>query len=171
MSLAPYNAAFLPPGMGTIMSSAEEDNSGLFYGPNLTPRYLTYAVVDGASRDAGNTGFTTVLRPGLVMAQVTTGGKWKPFVSGASDGTQFARGILTAFGLSTQLGGVDTDRWLATILVGNACVNPEALCLNTTAAYGLIRTGIGLAVRKHLMYTIQMSDDFMNDLTIPLTGR
>jgi hypothetical protein len=150
--------------------TAETDLSDIVYGPLWNCVYLNYAVVDGSSRDNGNTGNTTVLRPGLIMAKVSATGKWKPFVSGAGDGTQLARGILLSFGLNTQVNGADADRYLATILV-RGIVNPEALCLNTTAAYGLARSGIGLAVRKHLMYSILMSDDFENDLTIPLSGR
>lgn len=170
MSLAPYQGMMLPPGMLSEVYTAETDLSDIIYGPLWNCLYLNYAVVDGASRDNGNTGNTTVLRPGLIMSRVTATGKWRPFVSGASDGTQFARGILLSFGLNTQLASGDADRYLATILV-RGVVNPEALCLNTTAAYGLARTGVGLTVRRHLMYTIQMSDDFENDLTIPLSGR
>ncbi len=170
MSIAPYQGMSLSPGMLAPVFTTETDNSDIIYGPLWNCVYLNYAVVDGSSRDAGNTGNTTVLRPGLIMAKVTATGKWKPFVSGASDGTQLARGILLAFGLNTQMNGTDQDRYLATILV-RGIVNPQALCLNTTEAYGLARTSVGLAVRKHLMYTIQMSDDFENDLTIPLSGR
>jgi len=170
MPLASYQGMFLTPGMLSETYTTETDLSDIIYGPLWNCVYLNYAVVDGASRDAGNTNNTTVLRPGLIMAKVTSTGKWKPFVSGASDGTQLARGILLAFGLNTQMDGADADRYLATILV-RGIVNPSGLCLNTTTAYGLARTSVGLAVRKHLQYNLMMSDDFEGDLTIPLSGR
>jgi len=170
MPLGPYQGMFLTPGMSAETYSAETDLSEIVYGPLWNCVYLNYAVVDGASRDAGNTGYTTVLRPGLIMAKVTATGKWKPFVSGASDGTELARGILLAFGLNTQMDGADADRFLATILV-KGIVNPSGLCLNTTAAYGLARSSVGLAVRKHFKYNLTMSDDFEGDLVEALSGR
>jgi len=171
MTLAPYQGMNLVPGMGVEQFSAEYDNAGLIYGPPHLGFFLTYAVIDGSSRDTGNTNNTSVLRPGLVMAQLTASPlKWKPFVSGASDGTQYARGILMEFGVNTQMDGADADRLVATILVvGN--VNPEAVCLASTAGYGLAQSGVGLAVRKHLKYNIRMSDDFVGNLVEALSGR
>lgn len=170
MTLAPYQGMNLVPGVGTEVFSAEHDVSDIVYGPLTNCLYLTNCLISGASRDAGNTGNTTVLRPGLVMGIITASGKWAQFTSGAVDGTQYARGILLHMGLNTQLGGADADRWVATILV-RGVVNPSGICLASTAGYGLARASVGLEVRKHLMYAIQMSDDFMNDLTIPLSGR
>lgn len=170
MPLAPYQGLLLSPGMLAETYSAEHDLADIIYGPMHLCLHLNHAVVDGASRDTGNTGHTTVLRPGLIMAKVTASGKWKPFVSGASDGTQYARGILLAFGLNTQYDGADADRYLASILVkGN--VRPEGCVLNTSTTYGLARTSVGLAVRKHLRYNITFSDDFEQDLAEPLSGR
>jgi hypothetical protein len=171
MSLGLYQGQLLTPGMGTELFTADTDNAAILYGGSglYTPIYLTYAVVSGAARDAGNTP-TDVLRPGCIMGIITASGKWAQFTSGASDGTQYARGILTALGLSTQQDGSNADKFLATILVGGI-VNPEALCLASTAGYGLPRTSVGLAVRKHFLYAIRMSDDWMNDLTVPLSGR
>jgi hypothetical protein len=155
--------------MGAEAFSAEHDLADIIYGPVHLCLFLTHAVVDGASVDTNNDP-TTVLRPGLIMAQVTTTQKWKPFASGASDGTQVARGVLTLLGLNTQFDGANTDRYLATIMVGGN-LNPEGLCIAETAGYGLARTGAGLAVRKALMYTFRFSDDFISDLTLPVSGR
>lgn len=170
MPLAPYQGLNLSPGMLTETYSVEHDISDIIYGPLIHAIYLNYAVVDGASRDAGNTGYTTVLRPGLIMAKVGASGKWKPFVDGASDGTEYARGILLAFGLNTQYDGADADRFLATILVkGN--VRPEGCVIAASTTYGLARTGVGLDVRTHLRYNISFADDFEQDLAEPLSGR
>ena len=171
MTLGLYTGQFLTPGMGSEMFTTDTDASAILYGGSgiYTPVYVGYAVISGAARDAGNTP-TDVLRPGCIMGKITASGKWAQFDSAASDGTQLARGILMALGLSTQQDGANADRFMATILVGGI-VNPEALCLASTAGYGLARASVGLTVRKHLMYAIIMSDDFMNDLTIPLSGR
>jgi hypothetical protein len=169
--LATYQGKYLLPGMNSPVYATEADNYDWGYGSLLGARYVGHAIIDGSSVDAGNTGNTSVLRNGLIMAQVTATGKWKPFVSGQTDGTQLARGILLELGLNMNVNGSGADRFLATILVGGVCLNPGGLCVASTAGYGLARTGVGLAIRKHLMYAFQFSDDFMNDLTIPLSGR
>lgn len=171
MPLAPYQGSQLVPGMGAPTYSAEHDLSGLIYGPPHLCVYVTYAVVSGAARDAGNTGNTTVLRPGLVMAQITATGKWIQYTPGASDGSEIPRGILTEFGLNTQLDGADADRFLATIMVkGN--INPEALCLASSATYGIDKsTASHVDVREAFMFNFMFSDDFMNFTAIPLGSR
>lgn len=171
MPLATYEGMGLVPGMGSPSYSAEHDLMGLIYGSPHHCEYLTYAVIDGASRDAGNTGFTTVLRPGLVMAQVTATKKWKPFVNGASDGTELPIGILTQLGLSTQMDASNTDKFMATILI-RGIINPEALCINTTAAYGLDKvTAAHIEVRKGLRYNFLLSDDFAGYVHTPMAKR
>lgn len=170
---APYQAMNLVPGMGSEVYTAEHDNADLFYGQNpwaAGAMYLNYAVIDGAALDAGNTVSTTVLRPGLVMGQITASGKWKQFDSAAVDGSEVARGILNYLGLNTQSDGANADRFLATIIV-RGVLNPEAVCLASSSSYGLARSSTGLTVRKHLMYSITFSDDFIQELTDPIATR
>jgi hypothetical protein len=173
MPLAPYQGQFLLPGMLAEAYTVENDGKAILYGGSglYNPIFVGWAVITGAARDAGNTSNTTVLRPGLIMAQLTAApSKWTPYVSGAADGSEVARGILFSFGLNTQLDGADADRFMATILVGGV-INPEALCLNTTAAYGLARTGVGLTVRKHLYTSMIFSDDMTSLLPLPVGSR
>jgi hypothetical protein len=171
--LSPYQAQFLPPGWGVEFQTAETDISGWLYAGSSIGSCLQvpYALLDGTSRDAGNTGFTSVLRPGLIMAQVTATGKWKQFDNAAVDGTQFARGILGWYGLNTQLAGADQDRWMANIIIGNACLQPNGLCIAASATYGIATTGAGLAVRKHFLHAFQFCDDFMGAIPAPFAGR
>lgn len=155
-SLAPYQGHLLLPGMGAAQFTAEMDSG--FIANMLSARFLYYAVVDGASRDAGNSP-TTVLRPGLVMAQVTATKKWKPFVAGAADGTEVPLGILYALGINTQLQGGDADRLLATILVGGY-IFPEGICIAASATPGLDKsTAAHVTVRKAFKYSFQFTDD------------
>lgn len=173
MVLAPYNGEFLTPGMLAEAYSAENDNKAILYGGNggyNRPVFVGWAVVSGAALDAGNTGNTTVLRPGLIMAQITASGKWTTFVSGNSDGSEIPRGILFSLGLNTQMDGGNVDRFLATILVGGI-VNPEALCLGSSATYGLARTSVGLTVRKYLYTAIKFSDDMTDLIPYPFASR
>lgn len=160
MVLGPYQGHLLVPGMGSPVYTAEHDLAGLIYGSPHLCTFVTHAVIDGSTEDTGNTGNVTVLRPGLVMAQHATTQKWHVFDNGGSNELNIARGILVQLGLNTQLDGSDTDRFLATILVGGI-VNPEAVCIAASSTYGLAKTGAGLNVRKALMYSIRFSDDFM----------
>lgn len=171
MSLGPYQGSALIPGYGSAVYSTEGDNNGIIYGPPGLCLYVTHAVIDGAARDAGNTGNTSVLRHGLIMGQITATTKWAQYNPSASDGTEIPRGILTELGLNTQLAGADTDRFLATIMVkGN--VNPEALCLASSATYGIDKaTAAHIDVREAFMLNFMFSDDFMNFTAIPLASR
>lgn len=159
--MAPYQGHLLLPGMGSSIFSAEADNMGLIAGSPLSCRWVTYAVISGASRDAGNSP-TTTLRPNLVMAKLSATNKWVPFVTGGSDGSEEPLGILYNIGLATQMGGADADRFMASILVGGY-VNPEAICISASSTYGLDKaTAAHLVVRKAFKYAFQFSDDFMS---------
>ena len=50
--------------------------------------------ISSTARDIGNTPSTSLLRGGLVMGKITSGGKWAAYNAEASDGTETARGIL-----------------------------------------------------------------------------
>jgi hypothetical protein len=169
MSITLYLPVTGMPGTGTEIRTTEQDLSGLFYGPMqgiiLTPS--TNSIIDGTSVDAGNTGFTNVLRQGLVMAQVTATKKWVPFNNAGSGGAEIARGILL---LATAIpNGQDIIN--AQICVAAPCLEPAGLCLAAAAAYGLAQTGAGLNVRKHLAFNFKFADDFTNLVGIPLAAR
>lgn len=171
MPLADYNGYGLVPGWGTAYYSVELDNIGFIYGSPHLCLFLTHALIDGASRDAGNTGNTTVLRPGLIMAQDSTTKKWRPFDASENDGTEQPQGVLTILGLNTQMNGADTDRFLATIMVGGN-LNPQGLCIASTAAYGLDKvTAAHVTVRKAFKYSFRFSDDFMAYTAEALSAR
>lgn len=157
------------PGTGTEIRTTEQDLSGMFYGPiqGLILTHSADSIIDGASVDAGNTGFTTVLRQGLVMGKVTATKKWKPFNNAAVDGTEVARGILL---LATAIpNGQDIIN--GSILVSAPCLEPAGLCIAASAAYGLAQSGAGLNVRKHLAFAFKFADDFQNLIGIPLAAR
>lgn len=156
------------PGTGNEIHTTEVDLGRMIYG-NIQGFRLQPAgsIVDGASLDAGNTGFTAVLREGLIMGQVTATKKWKPFASGASDGTEIARGVLL---IPTAIpNGLDIVN--ASILVGGVCLEPGGLCLASSATYGLAQSGAGATVRKHFAFAFQFSDDFMNIIGVPIAAR
>lgn len=171
MVLAPYTGMGIIPGMGSPVYSVEHDIQGMIYGSPHHCVFVTHALISGASRDTGNTDDTTVLRPGLIMARLTATQKYVPFATGGSDGSEQPIGILTILGLNTQMDGANTDRFLATIMVGGN-VNPEALCIASTAAYGLDKsTAAHVIVRKAFKYNFRFSDDFPNYTAEALSAR
>ncbi len=50
--------------------------------------------IDKTARDAGNSGKTTTLRPGLVLGKISGTGKYAQYDPSANDGTEVATGIL-----------------------------------------------------------------------------
>lgn len=88
--------------------------------------------ISSAARDAGNTGKTTTLRPGLVLGEITASGKYKEYYPSGSDGSEVAAGIL-----EDQVKVIDSDAnacdAMASMIV-HGRVNESALLLCDAAA-------------------------------------
>lgn len=77
---------------------------------------FTNAIIDGNSIDVGNTP-TFELRPGLLLGQVISTGKWKQYSATATDGTEVAAGVLIEGLRMLDFSNVAVDRFYA-VLVG-----------------------------------------------------
>ncbi len=89
------------------------------------------ALIDGSTTDSGNSP-TYELRPGLLLGQVTTTGKYKNYSPTASDGTEVAAAILLE-GLRMQdFQGTATDRFYS-VLVGGPVQASKVLTLDLQA--------------------------------------
>lgn len=106
------------------------------------------AVVDGSSRDAGNTGYTNVLRPGLLMGQVTATGKWKQYDPTAVDGTQVPSGVLL-HAVSMQMNATDYDRYLGYILI-RGFIRAGGISLASTSNYGIVGNASEWLIRRQM---------------------
>ena len=73
-------------------------------------------LIDGAARDSGNTP-THVLRPGLLLGQVTSTGKYTDYDPTATDGSEVASAVLIESLRVQDFDGTDKDRFYA-VLVG-----------------------------------------------------
>ena len=149
--------SYFEPGVEGLLQT---DEGAVFYG---TSSYwnvfkLNQALIDGASRDAGNTGKTTILRVGLIMAYNTTTNKWTPWVSGGMNGTGKVSGILFA-SIDTQFNGADKDRYVGAISVGGLWKS-EGLILPGETSRGI--TGATAAAFRTAMGTdmpwVRLSD-------------
>lgn len=96
---------FAMPGMGSPSESTENE---FLWGNRETAHYESGVIVSTAA-DSGSTP-TTTLRPGLLMAKVTSSGKWKQYDPAATDGSEVAQGILRYGVNMLDTGGTAADK-------------------------------------------------------------
>lgn len=92
---------------------------------------FTNALIDGASLDTGNTP-TFELRPGLLLGQNLTTGKYKPYLPGNTDGTEVASAVLIEALRMQDFSGNNVDRFYA-LLVGGPIQAAKILGLDANA--------------------------------------
>jgi hypothetical protein len=82
-----------PPGFSAERTSYE---AGIFFQTAFVGDvlYAPNPLIDSTAEDTGHTNYTSVLRPGLVMAELDSGAGWVDYDNDATDGSQEARGIL-----------------------------------------------------------------------------
>lgn len=134
---------------------------GLSWGRLDQIRLLPF-VVDGSARDAGNTGFTTVLRPGLLMGRVDTGAastllKLKQWDPTATDGTNKIAAVLWQ-PINMQVLGTNYDRFVGYACVGGPVV-AKSLCVASAATQGIAGVASEYLIRSQMYPNFQMSDD------------
>lgn len=108
---------------------------------------FTNALIDGSSLDVGNSP-TFELRPGLLLGQNLTTGKFKPYAAGNTDGTEVATGVLIEALRMQDFSGNNVDRFYA-VLVGGPVQASKLLGLDLNA--------------------IQQMDKFIFDTSLRLT--
>lgn len=92
---------------------------------------FTNALIDGASTDSGNSP-TFELRPGLLLGQNLTTGKYKPYSPTATDGTEVATAILIEALRMQDFTGNNVDRFYA-VLCGGPVQASKVLGLDLNA--------------------------------------
>lgn len=154
-----FDAHFSMPGMVLPELKEVVNKTGLFFGRADRLQFLG-AVVDNSAVDAGNTGYTGHLRPGLLMGRIASGsdvGKWKHWDPTATDGSQIIGGIL-AHPLQMNYQGTAYDR----LVGGWICVAGGLRAKGVTVA-SLTSEGIsGVAqewnIRRQLNKNFQFDD-------------
>ena len=96
------------------------------------------ATIDGAERDAGNTGYTTTLRGGLLLAIDSTGAAVPYDANSTTVGDRIAGGILPFSVKMTDANGGDLDRRVAAVR-GGLIKRSEAINLDAQAEAVLVR--------------------------------
>lgn len=145
MSIQNYSAVDLLPGVyGAVESEENEFTQGRWEN-----RHVVGGVVDSATTDAGNTGYTSVLRPGLLMGKVTATDKLKAFAVAGTDGTEDIYGILKK-DLRMDVAGTAQTRMTGAIIVGGF-VDPNFVVLSTSTSKGIVGNASEFHIRKLLI--------------------
>lgn len=117
-------------------------------------------VIDGSARDAGNTSYTDVLRPGLLLGKVTSGvdkGKMMQWNPSATDGSQKIAGVLMS-AQKMQLLGSDQDRYTGYVLL-SGCVKANGLVIPSLTTDGIVGAALEYVVRRQMAYAFRFDDD------------
>jgi hypothetical protein len=117
-------------------------------------------VIDGSARDAGNTSYTDVLRPGLLLGKVTSGtdkGKMMQWNPSATDGSQKIAGVLMS-AQKMQLLGSDQDRYTGYVLL-SGCVKANGLVIPSLTTDGIVGASLEWVVRRQMAYAFRFDDD------------
>ena len=142
-----HTGAFGAPGIQAALETIEN----VFWWGRWESHLYVGAVVEGDSRDTGNTGYTEILRPGLIMGKKTTGDKWMPWNGspGAGDeGIDTALGVLSYSQKMTRL-GADQDRWFGWIMLGGG-VKARNLLVPGSTSFGLAGSAYEHIIRAQM---------------------
>jgi hypothetical protein len=116
-------------------------------------------VIDGSSRDAGNTNFTDVLRPGLLLGKASSGAdknkmfQWNP---DATDGSEYIAGVLMS-AQKMQLMGTDQDRYMGYVLFGG-CVKAAGICVASSSSDGIVGNALEWLIRRQMNRSFVFDD-------------
>ena len=102
-----FTGAYGLPSIQTALETVEN----VFWWGRFEQEAFVGSVVIGSARDTGNSGDTTVLRPGLLLGKITASGKLKEWNPTGTDGSQHIYGVLGYSQKMTRLGS-NADRWL-----------------------------------------------------------
>ena len=167
-----YGGFGMVPGIGTDIWTSENS----FYWENLAFRRMG-AVIDGATRDTGNTGYTDILRPGLLLGKRYSTNEFAVWDPTATDGCQFIAAILdNPAQKMTDANATSQDRQRSVLIQGT--VKPERLLIAGQSSYGIVgntyeylilrqlqRAGF-LVYQNPLTTSLLPSSDFLMGCTI-----
>lgn len=108
-------------------------------------------LLSGASRDVGNTNYTDMLRPGLLLGKVRATNKIKEWNPTGTDGSEIIYGVFGSSQKVTSLGS-NLDRWLGPLIVGGN-LKPEHLIIPGNSAKSIVGDALEYLVRAQLTQT------------------
>lgn len=153
-----FDFVHLTPGQGGTINEVSQP-VGLTWGP-LNQLRMIGGFIDGSARDAGNTGYTTTLRPGLLLGRIRSGadsGKFIQWSPTATDGSNRIAGVLI-YAQNMQMMGADSDRLTAGIYVGGP-LKASGLQIPSLTTVGIAGTTLEYLIRSQMAPYFQLDDD------------
>jgi hypothetical protein len=156
-----YQGSFLPPGQLPSIESIEQDLTSVIWNRLELAVIGSYSLFSGAARDTGNTGFTDVLRPGLLLTKDANGKfvQWGSVTSFAADKIQ---GINLMTLKMTRMGS-NQDRWVGYVLLGG-CVKEDGIIIPGETGAGVTGHAQATNIRTQLKYAFRFDDDPLSHL-------
>lgn len=138
-------------GLGPGINTAVNDVKNQFWWGRIENQLFLPAMILSSAVDSGNTSYTTVLRPGLLMGKIMTGasaGFWTTWAPTANDGSEVLAGVLLR-GQNMNRLGTATSRFSGFIHVaGNLRANKLLIPGNTN--FGINGETLELMVRNQV---------------------
>lgn len=159
MTLMSYDGQMLLPGQLPPIEAIEQDLTDVLWDKLYKATFQSYAPIDGAARDAGNTGFTDVLRPGLLLTRHTTTGKWLQWSGQTSFAADKIQGVLM-LAQKMQRTGSNEDRFTGYILVGGH-VKVNGLIVPGQTSAGIVGHAQETNIRQQMFKNFMFDDDPM----------
>lgn len=147
---------WLTPGISDTYQTLSKD---ILWG-RMELAVYTPGLISGAIRDSGNT-LTTLIRPGMLLGQITATKKLIAWTPTAVDGSENLFGILP-MDLNAQILAANADTWVPVLVRG--CVKAASLIIGGNASYGIASDTYEWAARN------QLSKNFMLDDKMQLPG-
>ena len=156
MTIMSYQGSFLPPGQLPGIESIEQDLTSVIWNRLELQVIGSHSLISGAARDVGNTNFTDVLRPGLLLTKDADGkfvqwGGVTSFIADTIEGIMLMAQRVTRF-------GVDQDRWLGYVLLGG-CVKAHGIIVPGQTSAGISGHAEETNIRTQLKYAFRFDDD------------
>ena len=153
-----FEGSHMIPGMLPTLETLEPELTSVVWGRLDQMKVGHNQLFSGAARDAGNTGYTDNLRPGLLLGQITASGKWIQWDPTATDGSQFIRGVLLYSGLHMTRLASNQDRYIGYVLIGGN-VKAKGICIASSSTYGIAGNASEFLIRSQMAKNFSFDDD------------
>lgn len=160
-----YDASFLLPGQLPSLEAIEQDLTSVIWQPLYRAVTGLNGIISGASRDDGNTGFTDVLRPGLLLTRNANKEfvHWGSVVNKATDPIE----AVLLISMKMQKGGVNTARFMGHVLFGGY-VKTSGLIIPGNVSAGIVGDDDEDLIRRKMLFNFVFDDDPSRNLGVQL---
>lgn len=149
-----YGGINRTPGVSAVTTNLENE----FLWGNFEAQFVSGYLIDGSSTDSGNTGYTSILRSGLLLGKVHSTEKLKPWSPDAHDGSEYIWGVLGE-SVSLLMNNVATDRLMGKVYVSGGLLSSRIIVPGTTA-FGISGNALEYLVRQQLQGRFVLNDSY-----------